>query len=747
MNTSRSSSEDHSHFSRTQASAMRLCGVTLASLMAVSLASPSIATAASSDEPEEDNTQQVQVEAGQTATITPPSGRQIIATTSVEHGSADIDGNHILFTPDEGFFGQAKVTYTTTDSASLYSTNVPALGSFDGVDITGGAYGSAVVTDPNDPTIVYGLTDRGPNVDGPEGVKVEPLPDFAPSIGKFKIDASTGKASLLEGITLKGTDGEPMNGQVDPNADTHETIVDLEGNVLDPSDHGFDSEGLVLAADGTFWVSDEYGPFIVHFDANGKEIARLSPYDGTLPKELRYRMVNRGMEGLTITPDGTTLVGSMQSALNIDDDKQTKPKNIPFIRIVTYNLSTHELHEYATVLDDPVANGTAVSEIAAVPGSNTKFLIDERDGDFQPGAYKKIYEIDLANATDIGPLANVTGGTYSDDTGLNVDVSGTDTPLEELFTDVSQSTQGEAILQAHGITPTSKELYLDFGQFTEDLNTNGYFFGHDKVEGIYMLDSSHLLVSNDSDFGIDGLSDSEGNISTDVEVPYKLHPKILPNGSQDDGAYLIVDVDKAHAVLSGNDAPQTQVAEITVTPSAQPRADSLAVRRGNTYYFKNSISCGEADRVIAYGKPGDQVLVGDWDGDGKDTLAVRRGSTYHFKNSLNGGEADKVIAYGKPGDQVLVGDWGNDVDTLAVRRGSTYYFKNSINGGQADKVIAYGKSSDNVLVGDWNGSGVDTLAVRRGKTYHFKYSISGGKADKVIAYGNSSDQVLAGRWQ
>jgi hypothetical protein len=48
------------------------------------------------------------------------------------------------------------------------------------------------------------------------------------------------------------------------------------------------------------------------------------------------------------------------------------------------------------------------------------------------------------------------------------------------------------------------------------------------------------------------------------------------------------------------------------------------VRRGIAYYFKNSISGGEADTVIAYGKADDAVLVGDWDGDGKDTLAVRR---------------------------------------------------------------------------------------------------------------------------
>ncbi|SDM36450.1 hypothetical protein SAMN04487766_10214, partial [Actinomyces ruminicola] len=41
--------------------------------------------------------------------------------------------------------------------------------------------------------------------------------------------------------------------------------------------------------------------------------------------------------------------------------------------------------------------------------------------------------------------------------------------------------------------------------------------------------------------------------------------------------------------------------------------------------------------------------------DGVDTLAVRRGGTYYIKNSISGGQADRVIVYGRPSDTVLVG--------------------------------------------------------------------------------------------
>jgi len=50
--------------------------------------------------------------------------------------------------------------------------------------------------------------------------------------------------------------------------------------------------------------------------------------------------------------------------------------------------------------DDPKDNSGAVSEITAL--SNTSFVVDERDGKPEPGAYKKLFTIDLRGATDVG---------------------------------------------------------------------------------------------------------------------------------------------------------------------------------------------------------------------------------------------------------------------------------------------------------------------------------------------------------
>jgi len=454
----------------------------------------------------------------------------LISHTDPAHGTLTLDQDgSFSYTPAAGFTGTDTFSYTISDAVRLYQTHLPPLTTIGGVKVTGGAYGSSLAPVPGSRDEFYGLTDRGPNVDGPNGEKVEPLPTFDPAIGKFRLIGT--KAVLEKVIALRAADGTPFTGRVSPEANTGETIVDLNGNVLSPDPNGYDSEGLVAVRDGTFWVSDEYGPYITHFDRRGREIERLSPFNGTLPAELAKRVPNKGMEGLTVTPDGRTLVGIMQSALQ-QSDLTKKPANVAPVRIVTYDLCTHATHEYLYLLDDPKDNSGAVSEITAL--SNTSFVVDERDGKPEPGAYKKLFTIDLRGATDVGPK----GSGYDASAGRLIGGKSI-----EAYVGTDDTATATADLAKAGITPVTKSLDVDLGGLLTGLDPTGGFFGHDKVEGVATTDHGRtLVISNDNDFGIDGL--------TNGAPPFALHAKTLPNGQQDDGEYLAIDTSRLPAATS-----------------------------------------------------------------------------------------------------------------------------------------------------------------------------------------------------
>ncbi|MGC5629377.1 bifunctional metallophosphatase/5'-nucleotidase [Georgenia sp. Z1344] len=175
--------------------------------------------------------------------------------------------------------------------------------------------------------------------------------------------------------------------------------------------------------------------------------------------------------------------------------------------------------------------------------------------------------------------------------------------------------------------------------------------------------------------------------------------------------------------------------------------DTLGVRRGNAYFLTNSLFGGDADVELTYGRAGDTVLVGDWDGDSVDTFAVRRGNGYFLSNSHESGWAETELDYGRANDQVLVGDYdGDEVDTFAVRRGNTYFVSNTLESGWADAEFDYGRSGDEVLVGDWDGDGNDTFASRRGNLYLMSNALEGGWAEIEQNYGRSGDEVFVGDW-
>ena len=314
------------------------------------------------------------------------------------------------------------------------------------VDIEGyppiyiGGYGSDMAYNRTDSSF-WLLTDRGPNVDGATvHSKVFPLADYTPHIGVFKWKGDS--LCLIRKIMLRENDSTFFCGLPRTTGEgiTGEKAYAPDGSeIITAERKGIDTEGLTVSPDGTFWVSDEYGPYLLHFNADGILIEEYSPFNGKLPAHYALRQPNRGMEGLCIGNDGKTLYGIMQSPLD-GGCPEIFRTNIPLLVIDTENGTCRE---YAYT---PDSRECGVSALVCL--DDTTLLVLERDGKF-PGdgeVCKRIYRITLP-ATD-------------------------------------------------SLCLLSKTLAADLLQVCP-----GY--DHDKPEGMALINDSTLGVVNDDDFGIE----------------------------------------------------------------------------------------------------------------------------------------------------------------------------------------------------------------------------------------------------
>jgi hypothetical protein len=176
------------------------------------------------------------------------------------------------------------------------------------------------------------LPDRGPNAfPYPDSSAVDDTQDWENRFQVFDITATpTGggdwsvQANLVNTEVLtRSLDGQPYIGL--------SSAFDDGG-----ANRRLDPEGIRVGADGSVYVSDEYGPQVLRFDAQGNQTGSFLVPDHlsiatpnaqaavendltAVPASLDPRRVtNRGMEGLTLTPDGSKLVGMMQNALQQD---------------------------------------------------------------------------------------------------------------------------------------------------------------------------------------------------------------------------------------------------------------------------------------------------------------------------------------------------------------------------------------------------------------------------------------------
>lgn len=224
---------------------------------------------------------------------------------------------------------------------------------------------------------------------------------------------------LLETRLLKNKYGETFVGA----AGAFGTNSEFATLRLDP-------EEIRVGPGGTFFISDEYGPFLFEFDRQGNLLRRIavpskffianpnSDPNAELLGNSSGRQANRGMEGLAISPSGATLFGMMQNALLQDNGLSPGTTDRLGLnnRILQIDLNTGETREFVYVLE-AINRGQGACEILAI--NDHEFLVIDRDNRSnlqtppQAPTRKKIYKIDLTGATDVSAIGVLPAGTLT----------------------------------------------------------------------------------------------------------------------------------------------------------------------------------------------------------------------------------------------------------------------------------------------------------------------------------------------
>ena len=178
--------------------------------------------------------------------------------------------------------------------------------------------------------------------------------------------------------------------------------------------------------------------------------------------------------------------------------------------------------------------------------------------------------------------------------------------------------------------------------------------------------------------------------------------------------------------------------------------ETIGVFRGGTWYLNNQNDNSAPELAFGFGAAGDIALAGDWDGDGVDTTGVYRAGLWYLRGSNDLNSAFVTIGWGNPsGDVPVVGDWdGNGTDTPGLFRGGDRGGEWFINNGltaHTDHTFIYGNNGDAPAAGDWDGNGTDTPAVIRGNIWYLNNGLD-GTAELAPSYGNPGDTPFPGNW-
>ena len=182
----------------------------------------------------------------------------------------------------------------------------------------------------------------------------------------------------------------------------------------------FDVESIARMDDGTFWVGEEFGPYLLHFGADGRllrkpvrhPVLRAPQNPQNTAADPSNLPSSRGFESMSRNADGTRLYVTTEASILSEPDKR-------ILKIYEFNTVTEQYtgttFTYAKDSSDSITGGINNTSNIFVTGDMThvagdRYIMIERD-DFQgppdsanPPRQKKLYLFDLNEVDPAGAL-------------------------------------------------------------------------------------------------------------------------------------------------------------------------------------------------------------------------------------------------------------------------------------------------------------------------------------------------------
>jgi hypothetical protein len=366
--------------------------------------------------------------------------------------------------------------------------------------------------------IVWGVADRGPNllVDQAveylaltelahlleiDGAKIQLEPDSGPAIVELRVDGTS--VAAVRVLPLRLPDGSGATGRPNPLANAGgERTFDPTGREISPDPDGLDPEGIVALSDGSFRVVEEYAPSILVVDETGVVRERwvaaslgsaLAGAKATvvpcLPSIAARRRLNRGFEGIALTPDESEILVVFQSALahpDIDGFRANRWCRIwrlsandgAFLAQYAYPLDKAHSFERDSAAGEVKQSDVKLCELVAIDGE--RVIVLERISHTA-----KLYEVKLSTEFE---------------TPLNFMDEAHRPALEEIDPETASR---------FGVVALEKRLLF---------STDEVLDVAPDIEGMALLSKTELLLATDNDFGVTGAETSFWRVVLDRDT-------------------------------------------------------------------------------------------------------------------------------------------------------------------------------------------------------------------------------------